>query len=98
MTVLSVAPVSKVTTKLPSARVTASLKVTVTLTESPSLYVPSAVVEVTDEIVGAVVSITRASFAPNEPASPTAASVSVALLSPTSCIVQPFKANAVVEA
>ena len=65
---------------------------------SPSLYVPAAVVESTPEIVGAVVSITRASFAPNEPAAPTAASVSVALLPTASFTVPPFKANAVVEA
>ena len=58
---------------------------------SPSLYVPAAVVESTPEIVGAVVSITRASLAPNEPAAPTAASVSVALFPPASFTVPPFR-------
>ena len=43
-------------------------------------------------------SITKASLAPNEPAAPTAASVSVALLPTASFTVPPFKANAVVEA
>ena len=43
-------------------------------------------------------SITKALLAPNEPAAPTAASVSVALFSPASLIVPLFKANAVVEA
>jgi hypothetical protein len=56
VTVRSLVPVSKVTTKLPPAKVTASLKVTVTLTVSSVLYVPSVVVDVTDVIVGAVLS------------------------------------------
>ena len=60
VTVRSVSPVSNVTTKFPPSKVTASLKVTVTLTVSFSLYVPSSVVDVTDVIVGAVVSITKA--------------------------------------
>ena len=41
----------------PSTRVTASLNVAVTLISSPILYLPSAVVDVTDEMVGTVVSI-----------------------------------------
>ena len=44
----------------PPDKVTASLKVTVTLMSSPAPYKPSAVVEVTEVIVGAVVSTTRA--------------------------------------
>ena len=98
VTVRSVSPVSNVTTKLPPSKVTASLKVTVTLTVSVSLYVPSSVVDVTDVIVGAVVSTTKASLAANDPASPGVANVSVALFPPTSWIVPPFNANAVVDA
>ena len=98
MTVLSVSPVSNVTTKLPPANVTASSKVTVISTESPSLYVPSAVVEVTEEIVGAVVSITKDLLAPKEFASPTVGSVKVAGLPAISLIEPPFRTNADVEA
>ena len=98
VTVRSVSPVSNVTTKFPPSKVTASLKVTVTLTVSVSLYVLSFVVDVTDVIVGAVVSITKASLAANDPAAPGVANVSVALLPGTSLIVPPFHANAVVDA
>ena len=49
-------------------------------------------------IVGTVVSITKASLSANDPASPGVANVSVALFPPTSWIVPPFNANAVVDA
>ena len=57
VTVLSVVPVSRVMTMFPSTSVTASLNVAVTLISSPILYLPSAVVDVTDEMVGTAVSI-----------------------------------------
>ena len=88
-------PFGAVTSSSELKPVTASENTIVTVDVSPDL---SAVLLIVNELtVGAVVSITRASFAPNEPAAPTAASVSVALLPPASCIVPPFKANAVVE-
>ena len=70
VTVRSVVPVSRVMTRFPSASVTASLNVTVTLISSPALYLPSAVVDVIDEMVGTVVSIISALFAPREFVSP----------------------------
>ena len=53
--VLSVAPVSRVTVTLP-VDVTASSNVTVMFIVDPTPYVPFGVVEVTEEMVGAVTS------------------------------------------
>ncbi len=76
--------------------VTDSEKVTVTLTTSPTLYVPFAEEADTEVTVGAVVSMTRALLAPKEFAAPGVARVKVASLPTASLIVPEFKAKEVV--
>ena len=86
------APVSRVIWGVP-VTVTASENATSTEMVSPILYVPSVVLEVTFETVGAVVSITSALFAPSEPAAPGAASVRVEALPAPSAIVPLLRAS-----
>ena len=78
--------------------VTASEKATVIVIESPALYEPSAVEEVTPVIVGAVVSITRALLSAKEPEAPGDAKVRVALFPAASLIVPLFNVSAELEA
>ena len=70
--VLFVEPVSSSRVGVPPVvtTVTASVKATVIVIESPALYEPSAVEEVTPVIVGAVVSITKALLSAKEPEAP----------------------------
>ena len=63
---------------------------------SPALQDPFAVVDVTDDTIGAPVSITKALFAPNEPEAPGLASVKVALFPAPSRIVPLFNAKELV--
>jgi hypothetical protein len=78
---------------------TASEKVTVTPIDTPALYAPLAVADVTFETVGLVVSTTIAAFAANEPAEPghakrkAAAYVAVAV----STILPPLRATGVTD-
>ena len=89
----SVLPVSSVSVGVP-VTMTDSLKYTCTLIASPTLYVPFGLVDVTFVTAGASASMTRALFAPSEPAAPGAGSVSVASLPTPSRIVPPASANA----
>ena len=74
------------------------MKATVIVIESPALYEPSAVEEVTPVMVGAVVSITRALLSAKEPEAPGDAKVSVALFPAASLIVPLFNVSAELEA
>ena len=88
-------PVSRVNCGVP-VTVTASLKVIVIATAPPRLIVPSAVVDVTAEIVGTTPSITSALLAPKELLAAGATKVKVAALPTASLMVPLFNANAVV--
>ena len=98
--VLFVEPVSSSKVGVPPAvtTVTASEKATVIVMESPALYEPSAVEEVTPVIVGAVVSITKALLSAKEPEAPGDAKVRVALFPAASLMVPLFNVSADVEA
>ena len=65
--------------------------------ESPDLYVPSEVLEVTLVTVGTVVSTTISLFAPREPAVPGLTRVTVAALPTVSLMLPPLRANAEVD-
>ena len=95
MTTASEDPVSRVNCGVPLT-VTASVNVTVIAATSPTLRVPSEVVEVTLETVGTTPSITKALLAPREPEAPGDAKVSVAALPAKSLIVPLLSANALV--
>ena len=95
--VLLVEPVSSSRVGAPTT-VTASEKATVIVMESPALYEPSAVEEVTPVIVGDVVSIARALLSAKEPEAPGVAKVSVALFPAASLILPPFSVSAESEA
>ena len=86
-------PVSSVSCGVPDT-VTDSLKVTWMDIASPTLKVPFAVDDVTDDTVGTVVSTTSALLAPREFDAPGLASVNVAALPAASWIVPEFSANA----
>ena len=81
---------------VPVVTFTVSSKVTETFIVSPAPYVPSAVVEVTFVTLGALVSITKSLFAPNEFAAPGAGRANDALLlfPRASLMVPPFKERA----
>ena len=72
---------------------TVSLNVTWILIDSPDIYVPLAVEEVTLVTVGAVVSITRSLLSASEPEAPGDGKVNVALFPDESFIVAPFCAT-----
>ncbi len=76
--------------------VTASVKVTVTLIASPTVYEPFVLAEVMFVTVGVEVEITMFLLAANEPAALGVASVNVALLPTASLIVPLFNAKDVV--
>ena len=65
--------------------------------ESPDLYVPSGVLEVTLVTVGAVVSTMSALLAASDPAPPGLTRVRVAALPTVSVIVPALRANALVD-
>ena len=77
---------------------TDSEKATSILMESPTVYVPLDVDDVTPLIVGRTASIINELFAASEPEAPGDARVSVASLPAASLIVPLFKARAEVEA
>ena len=78
------------------ATLTASLKLTVTGITVPALYVPFAVVDVTEPTVGAVVSTVIVLLFCSELPPFTAGSVSVALFVAASLIVPPLRTSDVV--
>ena len=94
-----VEPVSSSSVGVPPVvtTLTASEKATEMEMESPALYVPSAVEEVTPLIVGATPSITRALLLAKEPEAPGDARVRVALLPALSLMVPLFSERADVE-